>query len=304
VIAAYFDVICAVEQIKIAEQSSELINSRLERTNALLEAGNITESDVLQLKSKLISAQNDITSARQSELMAKLTLCDLLEIEDYVSFSVAEPDSVNVFPRMDIEEAVMNSPDYQVSLSARSVAESDLRIAKAAYSPTLSLSAGYGSSFSDARKKAIQNPDGTVSYQSYPFFQQYIDNSSAYVSLNLKIPILNALSARHKVARAKIAVSEAEYAVLDAHKRIRKKILQAEIDCRAADDKFCQAGEELVYTEEALRQIDEKYNMNTTDYLSWQTAMVEYVSAQYAMVEARYTLILKREILRTYYDGL
>lgn len=301
VIAAYMDVLCAEENIRIAEQSASLVEAQYERSKIRLEAGDITESDVLQLRSQLYSAQNDVSSARQSAKMALLSLCNLLEIEDYESFKVAEPAMDELTTELlDMDAAIEKHPDYQASLLNESLAHQDIKIAKASLYPTLSLSAGYGSSFSDARQKAIPNPDGTITYEAYPFFQQYADNRSVYVSVGLRIPIITGLSARNSVKRAKIAASEAECETLSIRKLLRKNILQAQIDCEAARDKYLRAREEVRYAEEAQRQIEEKYNLGETDCLAWSAALAELAKAKYSESEAKYTCLLKAEILKSY----
>ena len=295
------DVLCAEENIRIAEQSASLVEAQYERSKIRLEAGDITESDVLQLRSQLYSAQNDVSSARQSAKMALLSLCNLLEIEDYESFKVAEPAMDELTTELlDMDAAIEKHPDYQASLLNESLAHQDIKIAKASLYPTLSLSAGYGSSFSDARQKAIPNPNGTITYKAYPFFQQYADNRSVYVSVGLRIPIITGLSARNSVKRAKIAASEAECETLSIRKLLRKNILQAQIDCEAARDKYLRAREEVRYAEEAQRQIEEKYNLGETDCLAWSAALAELAKAKYSESEAKYTGLLKAEILKSY----
>lgn len=298
VIAAYMDVLCAWEQVAIAVKTAEIIEKQLVRSQNLLEAGSITESDVLQLRSQLFAAENDISSAQLTEKMAKLTLCDLLEIEEYESFSVAEPLSFDIdMTIIEIESAVHNNPDYKVSVLNKSLAEADYNVATSALWPTLSLSVGYGSSWSDARKKTIQNLDGTIRYEAYPFFQQYTDNASAYVSLGLKIPIFSGLSARNRAKRADVAVKEAKLAAEVSYKKVRKQIIQAQMDCDAAWDKYLRVQEEVHYAEEAQRQLSEKYNLGTTDYLSWSTALVESIKAAYSLAESKYAYYLKCETL-------
>lgn len=268
----------------------------------MLDAGGITESDVLQLQSQLFSARNDISTANHSYALAKIGLCDLLEIEDYEDFDVLPPEQIDLTQTLiSLDEAVERHPSYQSSVIAEGLASADLKLAKAAMSPRLSLSAGYGSSFSDARKKAVQNEDGTLKYEAYPFLNQYADNASAYASLGLTIPILSGLSARSGVKRASIAVKEAEIATAEIRKQIRKEILQAQADCSAAREQYMQVLEEVKYAEEALRQITEKYNYGTTDFLSWQTASVELAKARYLLTEKKYTYILKAEIMKLYY---
>lgn len=293
VISAFMDVLCCQEQINIAKETYALVDSQLEHSKDMLDAGSITESDVLQLQSQLFSANNDISSARHSFDLARIGLCDLLEIDGYKDFEISYPDDITSNIRLiDIDGAIERHPSYQSSLIANGLAEVDLKLAKATLSPRLSLSAGYGSSFSDARKKAIQNEDGTFKYAAYPFFEQYVDNASAYASVGLSIPILSGLSARNGVKRAEIAAKEAKIATLDIRKQLRKEILQAQTDCTAAEEQYLQAVEEAKYAEEALRQITEKYNYGATDYLSWNTALLEYSKAMYSVTEYKYRYLL------------
>ena len=299
--AAYLDLLCAREQVATARKSTELISEQLVRSQNLLDAGSITESDVLQLHSQLFAAENDVTSAIHSEKMARLTLCDLLEIDEYDSFTVKEPlfqeDAVFI---TDIENTIENQPDYQLAIINQNLAKTDYKIAKSSLYPTLSLSAGYGSSWSDARNRTIQNPDGTFRYEAYPFMAQYSDNASAYLSFGLRIPILTRLSSKNSSKRAQVTVREAELATAETYKQLRKKIIQAQIDCESAYDKYLKAQTEVRYAEEAYRQITEKYNLGTTDYLNWNTALVETAKANYALIESRYAYVLKVEILKLY----
>lgn len=300
VTAAYMDILCAKEQVLIAEQSAFLVEAQLGRSKALLEAGRITESDFLQIQSQLFAAQNDISAARHSLQMARLSLCSLLEIEDYSTFEVAEPATNSyLYGEVDIEAVIDNHPDYRAIVLEQELSLADLKIAKSSLYPELSLSAGYGSSFSDARRKSIVEPDGTIKYEAYHFFQQYVDNASAYVSVGLKIPILTGFMARNSVKRAKIAVKEAEYEAMTVRKELRKKILQAQIDCETARDKYLRAQEEVIYAERVQLQIDEKYNLGTSDYVAWNAAIVELSKARYSLTEAKFTYYLKNEFLRS-----
>lgn len=301
VVAAYMDVVCAGEQVKIAEQMAAIVGAQLERSKMLLAAGSIIEADVLQLQSRFFAAKNDIVSAKHAEDLAKLALCDFLEIDDYASFFVVDPlGEVEGTWAIDIDAAVENHPDYRASLVNQKLLYSDYKIAQSSLYPRISLSAGYGSSFSDARKKAILDLDGTVKYEAYPFFQQYVDNSSAFVSVGLKIPILSGLAGRIGVKKAKLAARRAELAAIETKKMLKRKILQAQLDFDTAEDKYIMAKNEVLYAEEAHRQIEEKYNLGVSDYLSWSTATVELAKARYALAEARCSWLLRGEIVKIY----
>lgn len=298
---AYMDVLCAREQERIAKETVTLISSQLDRTRSLYEAGSVTETDVLQLQTQLSAAKKDVSSAEYAYRMARLVLCDLLDWEDIDGFEVSE--FVRMVPEdldWDLETVLNNHPDVRSSALNKDLADADYKLALAAISPRLSLSAGFGTSYSDARQKAMINEDGTLKYEAYPFFEQYADNGSAYVSLSLSVPILNGLSTRNGLRRARIAAAETKLDMMDVRKRIRKQLIQAQMDYSLAQGQYEQSLEESNYAEEVFRQVDRKYNLGAVDYLSWNTALVDLAKARYSFAEAKYSYYLRAEILDYY----
>ena len=147
----------------------------------------------------------------------------------------------------------------------------------------------------------LQNPDGTFRYEAYPFFRQYADNASSYVSLSLNIPILSGLSVRKNVRRSKTALRDAEYALASTRKAVAKEYLQAGIDSRTAYGKYLGAQEQVRSAEEAARQITAKYESGAADVITYSTAISELASARYQMLSAKYECIFKQKILEMYH---
>lgn len=298
---AYMDVLCAREQTGIAQETVSLIEAQLSRTQSLFDAGSVTETDVLQLKTQLSAAKKDASSASYAYDKARLVLCDLLEWNDFKHFDVVEPS--NLIPEMldmDVDEAVENHPDIRTAAMRKELADVDYRLAVSAISPRLSLSAGFGTSYSDARQKALFNEDGTLRYEAYPFFEQYADNGSAFVSLSLSIPILNGLSTRNGIKRAQISAAETSLNAQETQKKIRRQILQAQMDCASAKERYEHSLTECNYAEEVFHQVEKKYNLGAADYLSWNTAVVDLAKARYSLAEAKYSFYLRAEILDYY----
>lgn len=298
---AFMDVLCAREQTGIAQETVSLIETQLSRTQSLFDAGSVTETDVLQLKTQLSAAKKDASSASYAYDKARLVLCDLLEWNDFTHFDVVEPS--NLIPEMldmDVDEAVENHPDIRTAAMRKELADVDYKLAVSAISPRLSLSAGFGTSYSDARQKALFNEDGTLRYEAYPFFEQYADNGSAFVSLSLSIPILNGLSTRNGIKRAQISAAETSLNALETQKKVRRQILQAQMDCASAKERYEHSLTECDYAEEVFHQVEKKYNLGAADYLSWNTAVVDLAKARYSLAEAKYSFYLRAEILDYY----
>ncbi|MBR1705274.1 MAG: TolC family protein [Bacteroidales bacterium] len=299
---AYMEMLCAREQQKVAEETVSLVETQLERTRSLLSAGSVVETEVLQLQSRREAALGDALSAAYSLRMARLALCDLLEWEDDESFDIAEP--APVLPHKiirDMESALDANPEIRSSVLGQEMAALDEKIARSAASPRLSLSAGFGTSYSDARKKMLPREDGTLKYDAYPFWEQYTDNGSAFVSLSLSIPILDGMTIKNGIRRAGIAKGEARLHVEEVRKQVRKQLIQAEMDYELARARYAHALEESAFAEEVFKQTERKYALGSADFLDWNTAVVEWAKARYSLNEAKCSVLLREEILNYYY---
>jgi outer membrane efflux protein len=309
VTAYYLEVLGAEETIRDAEQVVAELRVQEEKTAKKVEARKVTTADLLQIQSQLADAENEVLTARNAYDIARLNLCQLLEIEDYAAFRTATPDTVEL-ARLGIEddpaavmEAAQSLPEVEAARVGIDLARRDLQIARAAYWPSLSLAVGYGSSYSDARQKMFQNADGTYRYEAYPFFDQYKDNASSYVSLSLNIPIFGKLTARRNVQRQKLAIRRAEYVLHTTEKQVAKEVTQALIDARTAWAKYLGAQKYVAAAEEAARQVGRKYDMGVATVTDYNTAVSAQVKARSQLIRAKYEYLFKIRIIRFYLSG-
>lgn len=298
VTAAYLQILCDQENLASAREMASMLESQMERIQTMVDLGRVTEADLLQIRSQYYAALNDVAAAEGQCRLSKMELCQMLEIQDWEDFAI-EPieaddyDGMQLFPSTD-SVSVESRPEYRSAEAGVEVARRNLQIARSSYYPTLSLSAGYGTSYSGARQKAVQNPDGTYRYEAYPFFRQYLDNGSSYLSLSLNIPIFSGMSARNSVRRARNASMDAQYALQTVRKQLSREYEQALIEYQTSCRQYETAMKQLAYAEEAARMMTEKYNLGKTDFASWNTAMTEFAKAKYATNNVAYTLCLRR----------
>ena len=292
VTAAYLQILCNQENLASAREMASMLESQMERIQTMVDMGRVTEADLLQIRSQYYAALNDVAAAEGQCRLSRMELCQLLEIQDWDNFTI-EPikdddyDGMQLFPSTD-STAVENRPEYRFAEAGVEVARRNLQIARSSYYPTLSLSSGYGTSYSGARQKAVQNPDGTYRYEAYPFFRQYFDNGSSYLSLSLNIPIFSGMSTRNSVRRAKNASIDAQYALQTIRKQLLMEYEQALIEYQTSCRQYETAKEQLAYSEEAARMMTEKYNLGKTDFTSWNTAMTELAKAKYGLTNSAY----------------
>ena len=213
VTAAYLQILCDQENLASAREMVSMLESQMERIQTMVDLGRVTEADLLQIRSQYYAALNDVAAAEGQCRLSRMELCQLLEIQDWEDFEIEpieadEYEGMQLFPSTDLV-SVESRPEYRLAEAGVEVARRNLQIARSSYYPSLSLSAGYGTSYSGARQKAVQNPNGTYHYEAYQFFRQYLDNGSFYLSLSLNIPIFSGMPTRNSVRRAKTASLDA-----------------------------------------------------------------------------------------------
>lgn len=304
--AYYLEILCAQENIRNAEQIVGSLKIQEEKTAKQVEARKVTMADLLQIQSQLAEAENNVFTARNTYDIARLNLCQLLEIDNYTSFETMMPDEnlpeISGQPQeiSPVIDAAMTLPQMQMARLDIDIAQRDVCIARAAYYPTISLSAAYGSSYSDARQKALQNPDGTYRYDAYPFFEQYKDNANSYISLSLSVPIFGGFQKRKSVRKAQLAARQAEYALRTMEKQVTKEVNQAWIDMRTAWEKYLSSQKYVATATEAARQVERKYDLGVATVVDYNTSLDNLVKAKSQFLQAKYEYIFKTKLIRFY----
>ncbi len=304
--AYYLEVLLAMENIHSCEQIVESLKLQRDNTAKMVEVGKVTSADLLLVESQLSDASGNLLTSKNQLYIAKLNLCQILEIEDFTNFTIS-PDDIVMTPLQELPQSaseIINCtewlPELQVAQLNIDIAQRDVKIAKSAYYPTISLSASYGSSYSSAREKALLNEDGTYKYEAYPFNEQYSDNLNGYISLGITIPIFNRMATRKNVERSKVAVMMAELSKHSTIKQVQKEINQAFIDMNIAWDKFNLTTAYQQSAKEALRQIETKYNLGAATIIDYNSAIDTFVDATTKHTSAKYEYIFKTRIIEFY----
>lgn len=306
VTAYYLEVLCAEENIRNAEQIVSTLRIQEEKTARKVEARKVTTADLLQIQSQRSDAENEVLTARNQLQIAKLNLCQLLELDDYAAFEAVPPDEALTedgalpWDASDVVDAALALPQVRMARLGIDIARRDIRIAQSAYYPTISLAAAYGSSYSDARRKAFQNADGTYRYEAYPFFEQYKDNANSYVSVSLNVPIFGGFQKRKTVQRAKIATRQAEIALRTTEKQVTKEVNQAWIDMRTAWEKYLSSQKFVLTASEAARQVERKYDLGVATVVDYNIALDNQVKANSQLLQAKYEYMFKRKVIEFY----
>lgn len=275
-------------KIGLLEKQEDLIAKKVEYQSA-------TQGDLLNVQADITRAQVERSSALSELNMDKVSMCELLEIDDWESFDVVfedEPAEPRLWSVADVLANATGLPQIRQKEIAVEQAKWDVKLAKASYWPTIKLNAGYGSTFSNARIK--------VTGEEYTFYDQLRDNSSSYVTVSISIPILSAITVSHAAKAKKYAAQAAELELQRTLISLDKEVKQAIVQVNSSYDKYQLLAKEVEKSTEALRQTEAKYNAGAVTYYDYQIALGNYFHAQAERLQAWYEFIYRTKIMELY----
>jgi len=340
VISLYTNVLFTKELFENAKKQLNSTQEQVNRTERMVEAGSLPKSNLLDLLAQKATNEVNVVSTENNYQLAKIQLKQALQLPPDSQVEIVVPElEVEVEPSIDqsayeIYQIALNEmPQVKSAELNQESAEVGVKVAKSGLYPTLSLSGGLNTRYSDAADverfvrdggdpTIIQNPQigfvqGTntpvLSTQSqeipsgeivdgYPFRDQIDDNLSKFISLNLSIPIFNGFSARANIQRAVITEDQAKINSQDAKYQLWQTIEQAYYDVLAASKSYNASLRQVEAREESFRVTQKRYDLGAVNFTDYQIAENDLFQAQSDLLRAKYDYIFKLKIL-DFYQG-
>lgn len=292
VISSYLQVLYNGELLQLARLQRDLSEVELKRRHELLEAGRIAELDVLEAEAQLAQDELSVVNAANDRSIALLDLSQLLQLTDTIGFDIA-PLQESRMPILSVNDVYANAMTNNHSiLAARTgieAADKNISVAKTGYIPTLSFSAGIGSSY--YHLSGVPNEG---------FGPQMRHNLSKSIGFSLNVPLFDGFSTRNNIRRAKIQRLSAELQYEEAATSLYKTIRQAYFQAVGAEKKKASALAALNSTKAAFEAMQVKYNYGKANATEYEQAKTAYIRSKAEELQARYESILRLRILAFY----
>lgn len=295
--AAYLQILFNNELLEIAKRQLELSNLQVEKTNKLVEVGNVARGALLEIKAQAASEEANVTDAQNKLNLSNIFLAQLLDLDTVKNFKIFIPaelmvaDNFNENTDSIYSIAVENQPQIKQYKYQLESAKSQLAMAKGGRMPTLSLRAGLGTDYN--LKTTDISPVGS----------QINDNIYKQVSLNLSIPIFTKYQIQRNISNAKIGVLDNEFALKLNQITLRKEVEQSYADALAAFENFKSRTEAVTAYEENLNYIQQKFDVGMVNSVDFNIAKNNYAKAKSDLLQAKYQFIFKTKIL-DFYRGM
>lgn len=270
---AYYQLLMLDEQKKVLEQTIDFRQKSLETTKSLKEAGSTTEVATKQIEALVYNAQAQLVTIGNSIWALENTICVLLGEEPHAieRTTLAEQQFPTEFKQGYAAKLLQNRPDVaRAELSLRNAFEMT-NVARAAFYPTLTLSARGGISSTEL--------DTWISAKS--IFANFV--------AGLAQPILNRRQIRTQYEVQQIAQ---ETALLN----FKKAVLSAGKEVSDAMQNFSTQTEfielktkEMKAYQEATDYSKQLFDSGMVNYLEVITAEVNRLNAELSVANAQFT---------------
>lgn len=289
----YVQILYAAEAVKVNEATLDVSRAECERARALLAAGSIARSDLAQLEAQVSTDKYQLVTAQATLQDCKLQLKQLLELDGEKEMTLYIPTlgDENVLSPLPSKTDVYRSaltlrPEIEAGRLNVKASELDINITRSGYIPTISLSAGIGST----------NTNGN----DFTFGEQIKQNWNNSLGVTVSVPIFNNRQTKSAVQKAKIQKQNSELDLLDNQKNLYKTIEGLWLDANSAQQRYVAAIEKLRSTQTSYDLIQEQFNLGMKNTVELLTEKNNLLNAQQETLQAKYMAILNTQLLKFY----
>lgn len=304
----YLQVLLNRELSTTNENQLQITKQQIEKTRKMVDAGSMARGNLLQIEAQAAQEELQLINMKNQLEISMLNLTQLLELKTPEGFSVIIPEiplDTNTVITGSVSEiyetALGNRPEVKSSEYTLTASEYDLKIARGARSPRLTLNNSFSTGYSDIRKRVVSiDPITGPVYGKYPFADQVNDNINYGIGFSLNVPILNGWQVNKNISNAKLSVENRQYALEGTRKQLYKNIQQSYADAGAALKKYAASVKAVASSEESFRYTEQKFNVGMVTPVDYNAAKTQLLNAQSVMSQAKYEFIFKTKVLDFY----
>ncbi len=325
---AYLQILLNEDQVEIAKNRLVTTKRQLERTDILINAGQLPRVNRLTIEAQTFSDEQAIIFAENLVQTAYITLKSLLNKESDFEMTIVRPEILvpenTDLATMTVEnlytEAINTQPQIMANEYKKMSAKTGVDVAKGALQPSLSAFGSLGTNYS-SRARKLERVDQTVEtisvdiggmpvdigfpsqdpvFGNYAYFNQLADNFSQAVGLRLSVPIYNNGVSKLNVQRAELNVISQEYTADQARQQLKADIQRALADARGTEKELAAAKKSVEAQTLAFDSTEKRYNLGAATTFEYAGAKDNLDIAKANLVSAEYRFLFQLKVLDFY----
>jgi outer membrane protein len=305
---AFLQILFNKENLKV--QNEQLANNekQLQRSQELVNAGVVPRGDLLDIKATVASNNQAIVNAQNALLISKLSLAQLLQLENFKDFDIVDADypvsesaTLLQTPAAIYAKAKEERVELKIAKTNLEIAERDVKIAKGAYQPSIQgfYSLSTRAAYSD---RLVFDAAGNPSFQPpFTVLRQFDLNKGHSFGFQMNIPVLNGFATKNNVERSKVALDRSKIAFSQQELDLERNIYTAFTDAKGAMKAYESAIITLEARQEAYNYAKEKFVVGMLNAFDLNQSQSLFVNAQSEVVRTKYDYIFRVKVIEFYF---
>ena len=282
------------EQLTVSQTNYNLVEKQVELG---LKAG----ADLYEAESLLLTDKLNVTQSANQLASAKLTLIQEMNLENTSEIEIAKelPEDGVAEIEMKSDSVYTEAREFLPLIKAQEfrakAAKKQVAVSRGRLYPSLSFFAGIGTGYFETTRDTLG--------KTLPFRQQFRDNTSQYIGVNLSVPISNGWSARSQVKQSKIEKLRAENNLKTQEQELFQTIQQLVQDYNSLLVELVQSNQKMEAQNLAFTIAQKRYEKGLIHALELFTAKNLYASAQNENLQVKLRSEINKSTL-DFYRGL
>lgn len=300
----YLSVLLNREVTRIAQSALENAEKSYQRAKITTEVGTTAQTVLAEAESARAREKLNVNTAEINTQRSLFALAMLLQLPEYKNFDVAEvnlqDDITAPLYTADqiIDRAFENQPQIKAAETRIKAAEAQTEITQTAFWPTISATAGLGTSYFYLLNAGVDINGNKI--QQTGFFKQYKDNFGQQVGLSANIPIFNKGITRLNVQQSKINEEIARTSLAQQRQEVLQNVQRAQFDAESNYESYVASVEAEKSAKLALDFAEKSYNAGRATIYDLNNARNNFANAQGSVAQAKYNYIFSLKLLNFY----
>ena len=306
--SSFLNVLLNQELLTIARQDLESAQKQLDQIRAQVEVGMRPIVDQYNQEALVANSEFVLVQRENAVNISLLGLIRVMQVDPLQEYQLVTPgvsESDVVVKSFDLSQLVSQALSKRSDIRAQEAqiraSKFALNAARGAMLPTLSLSAGLNSSYSDQyRERDITDP---TQFVKLGFNDQFFDrNPTRSIGVNLSVPIFNRLATKTSIQRSQVQYKNDQLDMEDRRLGILQEVRQAYNDYQAYAKQLKTTETALIAATKAFETEQERYRVGASTLIELTRANTEFVNASSNRVRAVYQFVFQEKLL-DYYIG-
>ena len=292
---SYLQIMFNKEILKVQKSQLEITKVEYERTQDLIDSGIFSPRQIFEIEANLASQEQSVVQAENNLRDAKLNLAQVLLLDDYENFDIANEDFSIPFsdilensPKEIFEKAKTFRNDIKLAETNISIAEKDIQISKSFRLPSIT---------------SFYSWNTRISYvENLPSFQdQFNLNKGQTYGFGINIPIFQGRAISNNIQRTKINLERLKFQYEQEKLNLENTVYQAYNDLVGAVKLYDASNKTVKSLRSAFEDATDRYllgSLNSFDFIQSKQAYEASVSEN---IRAKFDYIFRLKVLEFYF---